>query len=245
MVVEKKFYERIRLFWWVALGVSIYSVLWGLILQICRKVLLNYAEKDIEPSESMVEFMEFLIRHGKLFSFILIVFSLFYYGAMLLLREYSNGMLMAAAAGFLVTAASLAMLLFYWNVYPEPTMKKVLQVVANLAGLALGIFYSLSMMKMTKPFFAKIAKLWEVELWLVLGGFALRLVYAVLLIIIMNKTNTPAFAERIERMRSFYENAKFLYEIVCLGLTVWMFKRKMEKQEHAGGEPQLTEATAE
>ncbi|MCR5465515.1 MAG: hypothetical protein K6F11_01555 [Lachnospiraceae bacterium] len=245
MVVDKKFYERLKLFWWVALGRSICSFIVGFSTQIVHKVLMDYADKDIEPSKSMYGFMLLLVRHAKTISYILLAIGTVYFVTMLLLRHYSRGLLIAAVTGISIEVLDFFQLHFYWSVHPKTTMENVLELMLFLGGLVCGIFYVVGMMKMTKPFSGKIAKLWEVELWLVIGGLAFRVVYAVLLVVVRNKVNTPAFVTVFEKIRTFYSNADFLYAILCLGLTVWMFKGKLGQQEPAGGEQVFFGATEE
>ena len=236
MVVEKKFYERLKLFWWVALGRSICIILLGLSTQAVHKALMDYSDKDIEPSKSMYAFMLFLIRYAKTISYISLAIGTVYFVTMLLLRNYSRGLLIVAVTGISIEVLDFFLLHIYWGVYPKPTMENILELMLFLGGLVCGVLFAVSMMKMTKPFSEKIAKLWEVELWLVIGGFALRVVYAVLLVAVRNKVNTPAFVTAVEKIRTFFVNADSLYVIVCLGLTVWMFKGKMEQQQPTGGE---------
>ena len=245
MVVDKKFYERLSLFWWVALGRSIFSLLVGFSTQIVHMVLMDYADKDIEPSKFMYAFMLFLIRHAKTISYISLAIGTVFFVTMLLLRNYSRGLLIVAVTGISIEVLDFFLLYIYWSVYPKPTMEYILELMIFLGGLVCGVLFAVSMMKMTKPFSEKIAKLWEVELWLVIGGLAFRVVYAVLLVVVRNKVNTPAFVTVFEKIRTFYSNADFLYAIICLGLTVWMFKGKLGQQEPAGGEQVFFGATEE
>lgn len=244
MVVERKFYERIRLFWLVVLGSLAYNVIWGLLLQIVQKAIDDHADKGIDPSKAMVDFSAFMVRNGKIFSCIAIAIGLIHFATMFLLRKYSKGLMIAAVAGIVLEIIDLYVVLSYWGEHQVSTLQEILEVVIILGGLAVGIIYVVSMMKMTKPFSAKIAKLWEINLWLVVGGFVIRLIYAFSLVIAVNKTNNPAVAERFQKIQNFIGNAVRLYEIVILTLTVWMFKEKMEQQTLTGGE-MLFEETAE
>ena len=245
MVVEKDFYKRIRLFWWVALGVFLFGILQNEVLRIGFKVLYDFGGKGIEPSESQAGYVKFLVDHGKTFAYIGIVISLIYFGTMLWLSKYSKGLLVAAIIGFAMVALNFIEVCFYWNKPSDSTGLLLIEYVVLAAGFVRLIIYAGSMRNLIKPFSEENAKLWKVLLWLLVAEIILRVLNAVLTVtLVKDQSNPPTVVRTVRTIETVYSNATYLYEIVLLGLTVLMLKKLMEQQK-AAAEEMLPEETVE
>ena len=245
MVVEKDFYKRIRLFWWVTLGVCLYQFLQSVLLKAGFKVLNDFGDKGIEPSESQANYVKFLVDHGKTFAYIGIAISLILCGALLLLSKYSKGLLAAAIIGFAMVALNFIEVFFYWNKPSYTPGVLIIEYVVLAAGMVRVVIYAVSMRNLIKPFSEETAKLWKVLLWLLVAEIILRVLNAVLTVtLVKDQSNPPTVVRTVGTIGNFYSNASYLYEIVILGLTVLMLKKLMEQQETADGE-MLIEETVE
>lgn len=245
MVVEKDFYKRIRLFWWVALGVCLYQFLLNVLLKTGFKVLNDFGDKGIEPSESQVNYVKFLVEHERTFAYIGIAVSLIFFGALLLLSKYSKGLLVAAVIGFAMAALNFIEVFFYWNKPSYTPGVLIIEYVVLAAGFVRLIIYAGSMRNLIKPFSEENAKLWKVLLWLLVAEIILRVLNAVLTVtLVKDQSNPPTVVRTVGTIGTVYSNAIYLYEIVLLGLTVLMLKKLMEQQK-AAAEEMLPEETVE
>lgn len=245
MVVEKDFYKRIRLFWWVALGVFLFGILQNVLLKTGFKVLNDFGDKGIEPSESQVNYVKFLVEHERTFAYIGIAVSLIFFGALLLLSKYSKGLLVAAIIGFAMATLNFIEVFFYWNKPSYTPGVLIIEYVVLAAALVRMVIYAASMRNLIKPFSESTAKLWKVLLWLMVGDIILRVSSAVLTVVLVKKqSDPPAVVRTLGTIGNYYVSARSLYEIVLLGLTVLMLKKLMEQQK-AAAEEMLPEETVE
>ena len=233
MVVEKEFYKRLKLFWWVFLAGTIYSVLESICIQIATKALKDNAEKGIEPSDFKVKFVRFLAEHGKILTYIAIAFLLARFLTMLLLRKYSKELLLAAVIGLFETALNFILTAFYWNA-PYNTTTEIFTLILLLALFGWRVIYALGMRNMVKPFSEDTAKLWKVFFCCVIIEFAMRLINAVMTVLVYNRPESFKTIGNIYGLiYSIFVYALVLYEILCLVVTVLMFRKKLEQQETA------------
>ena len=231
MVVEKEFYKRLRLLWWVFLGMQVYSFLESVLIKIAYNVLNDYLYRGVEPSEAKVRFVRFVAEHGSVFSYIGIAITLIYFVTMLLLRKYSKGLLITAVIGIIVTGLSLFNQVSYRYEYIDSPKVLFVMYAFILGSLVIEVLFALSMMKLVKPFSKDITTLWMIYLMAVTADYVLRIMNAGLTILVSNgREKAETFLDLVSVIQNIYGYLMIPFEIICFLLTLLMFKKKLCKE---------------
>lgn len=233
MVVDKKFYERLKLFWWVFLGMNVYNFLESFLVKIAYKVLNDYQERGIEPSESKVRFVAFLAENNRILAYIGLAVYLIYFVTMLRLRKYSDGLLITAFLGIFVTVLSIIHTFFFWNKNANDPKVLILTYAVILGSLALSVLFAVSMLKLVKPYSEDITMLWKIYLWVVIADYVLRIIHAVLISIAAPRgEGMEKVLTAVNVIQTIYGYIIIPFEILCMALTVLMFKKKMQDENN-------------
>ena len=231
MVVDEKFYKRLRLFWWVYLVNFVFNILMNLLNQIGFKILNDYRDTGNEPKEFSIKFIKFLVENGSAFAYAILIVSLIYFISMILLRKYSKGLFITAVIGFILTVLNLInVYMMDWKTYTYNPFVSIIQITVTLGTIALSVLFAVSMMKLVKPFSKKITTLWMVYLYMVIGDIVIRLINTIT-VFLSRSENSVSVQNVIITIVKIYKNLIGLFPILCLLLTVLMFKKKLQVEE--------------